>query len=235
MSCAPGQVDRSEHLGVFGQPGQGQESSRPSVADPRHQQCGRRWEVCVAALGEFAGREPAGIDPDQGLQRPPGALPHRDHRAAVGTRCGPARRRSASGAGPPRPPADRAAAAAAGCPAGPPRRSRTPPAARPRGWPPRSSPCPGTRAATLPPTDWRTGVCGKRLAQLLRGPLGADDRGADAARSADRALPVDLGPAAPAAAPRRTGLLVVRARTGGAAAECAPGRLAAALQTSATR
>jgi hypothetical protein len=118
-------------LGVIGQPGQRTNSSKPRLVAVDDQQCGRRREVSVAALGQFASGEAGRIDPDQGLERPPRALPT----AITDPPSAPLRtsattfsqRRKASSA------ARRSGrSSSSGVSSRTARRSRTPPAARPR-------------------------------------------------------------------------------------------------------
>ena len=88
---------------------------------------------------------------------------------------GPARRRSASAAGPPRRRADPAGAATARCPAARPRRSRRRPAARRPAWRPPGPAWSGTESAACAADRLAYRGLGEGLAQLLGRPLRADD------------------------------------------------------------
>ena len=59
-------------------------SSRHPAAALDAEQLGRRREARVAPGRPARGRRTRRVDPDQRLQRPARALPHRDHRAPVG-------------------------------------------------------------------------------------------------------------------------------------------------------
>ena len=161
---------------------------------------GGKWASARSASSRAG--EPGRVDPDQRLQRPPRALPHRDHRAAVGPAADqrdhvePAPQRLLRG------PQVGRAAAAAGCPAARRRRSRPRPAARPPGVATTMAGASGTGPAHLRRSTAAPAVAGERPAQLLRRPLRPDHGRPQRRDAADRALPVDLRPAAPAAGQR---------------------------------
>ena len=78
-------LDRPEQLGIrpAARPGPRTRPAPPRPPSTRDQ-LDRRREARLRPLGQLAGGEAGRVHPDQGLQGPARALPHRDHRAAVG-------------------------------------------------------------------------------------------------------------------------------------------------------
>ena len=212
---------------------------RTPAAPARRRRSSRPWPRAGSARRR--GRRARGRRTRPGRRAPAPAAPGRccPPRPAPNRRPhrrGPAPRPRTSAAAPPPTPAGRAGAAAARCRAGSRRRSRPPPAARPPGVVTTIAPVAGTPSSRASPFDCSTTHPGEGPAQLGRRPRGADDRRAHVPAAADRALPVDLRPAAPAAGQRRrradperpSPAWSVPGRSGSARARGSPGRPARA-------